>query len=121
MFLSSGTVKLSQAVCCTGPALRVLLLLPLPVRQIRSPVPASGLQDDPTVEPEFRPEILRGIRSSLLELCATLRCCHALDGWEAAYRRAEDSQDGRHYEVSTPTMAFLTNLLLNAVAEPCPS
>ena len=99
----------------------MLLLLPLPVRQIRSPVPASGLQDDPTVEPEFRPEILRGIRSSLLELCATLRCCHALDGWEAAYRRAEDSPDGRHYEVSTPTMAFLTNLLLNAVAEPCPS
>lgn len=69
----------------------------------------------------YRPEAMMGLREALRDVCASLRCCFALDAWDAAYVRAVDSRDGRHYETRTPTVRLTLNLLLNALAADCPS
>ena len=44
-----------------GP-LKIAVLLPYPVRKIRSPVPASGVQEDPNVEPQYTGTTMKGMR-----------------------------------------------------------
>ena len=38
---------------------------------------------------------------------------------DAAYERAVDSPDGRHYEVSSPTLQTTIQFMLDALAAPC--
>ena len=68
----------------------------------------------------YRPEIMQGLREGLRKACSSFRCCVAIDAWDAAYVRAVDSSDGRHYELRTPTLKLTVNLLLNALAAECP-
>ena len=64
-------------------------------------------QDDPSVEPVYRAEVLRAIGRGLTAACAALPCCRVVDGWAAAYARPADSTDGRHYEVPFNERRFL--------------
>lgn len=68
----------------------------------------------------YRPEAMQGLREALRNACRSFRCCVAIDAWDAAYVRPEDSPDGRHYELRSPTLKFTLNLLLNALAADCP-
>ena len=47
---------------------------------------------------------MQGLRDGLRKACSSFRCCVAIDAWDAAYVRAVDSADGRHYELRTPTL-----------------
>ena len=67
----------------------------------------------------YRPEVMLGLREALRNACSSFRCCVAIDVWDTASVRPEDSPDGRHYELRTPTLKFAVNLLLNALAADC--
>ena len=73
------------------------------------------------VSGRYRPETMQGLREGLRKACSSFRCCVAIDAWDAAYLRAVDSVDGRHYELRTPTLKLTVNLLLNALAAECPN
>eukprot|EP01043_Picozoa_sp_COSAG02_P087905 COSAG02_NODE_25104_length_669_cov_0.792982_2_plen_55_part_01 len=55
---------------------------------------------------------MQGLREGLHTACSSFRCCAAIDAWDAAYLRAMDSPDGRHYELRSPTLKLAVNLLL---------
>ena len=79
-----GDVEKQAAAGGRAP-LKIAVLLPYPVRKIRTPVPSSGVQEYPGVEPQYTSTTMRGMRDATREVCGKLRCCFALDAWEAAY------------------------------------
>ena len=103
-----GDVEKQAAAGGRAP-LKIAVLLPYPVRKIRTPVSSSGVQEDPGVESQYTSTTMRGMRDAMRDVCGKLRCCFALDAWEAAYVRPQDSVDGRHYEIGTPTIAHTAN------------
>jgi|EP01047_Picozoa_sp_COSAG01_P018789 hypothetical protein len=99
--------------------LKVLAILPWPVRRVKSRVPASGKQEDPEVEPEYNPDIIRRMGDELRRICAKNRCCFVVDTYDAAFHRPHDSPDGRHYDTMTSTLSSTISFMLDAINAPC--
>jgi hypothetical protein len=108
-----------QKLDADNTGMKVIAVLGWPVRKSRSKIPDAGVQEDPNVEKQYKPQVLQKMRKRFAAICHAIRCCFVVDTWDAAYHRPEDSGDGRHYDSMTPVSWTTINLLLSAIEAPC--